>query len=108
MAIPTEFDRYTIVILRRPPDATPYSEEELEDIQRRHVAFNLDLHDRGIKLAAGPFEDQWDEAYRGISIYRTNLEETRRIAAEDPAVQAGRLVFDAATWLVPKGQLEPR
>lgn len=108
MAIPTEFDRYTLVILRRPPDAPQLSEEELDAIQRRHLAFNADLQDRGVMLAAGPFEDQWDESYRGVSIYRTDLEETRRIASEDPAVQARRLTFDAVTWLVRKGQLEKR
>ncbi|MFY9585922.1 MAG: YciI family protein [Actinomycetota bacterium] len=102
-----EFDRYTVVILRRPPDATRYSDEELDAIQQRHLAFNADLQDRGIMLAAGPFEDQWDESYRGISIYRTDLEETRRLAAEDPAVLAHRLTFDAVTWLTRKGQLEP-
>ena len=100
-----EFDRYTLVILRRPPDAPQLSDDELEDIQARHVAFNADLQDRGIMLAAGPFEDQWDESYRGISIYRTDLDETRRLASEDPAVRARRLTFDAVTWLVRKGQL---
>ena len=105
--IPREFDRYTVVILRRPPDARQLSDEELDAIQQRHVAFNADLQDRGIMLAAGPFDEQWDESYRGISIYRTDLEEARRIAATDPAVQARRLSFDAATWLVRKGQLEP-
>ena len=100
-----EFDRYTLVILRRPPDAPQLSDEELDEIQTRHLAFNADLQDRGIMLAAGPFEDQWDESYRGISIYRTDLDETRRIASEDPAVRARRLTFDAVTWLVRKGQL---
>jgi uncharacterized protein YciI len=101
-----EFDKYTLVILRRSPGAPQYPEEQLEAIQQRHVAFNADLQDKGIMLAAGPFEDQWDETYRGISIYRTDIEETRRIAATDPAVQARRLSFDAVTWLVRKGQLE--
>ena len=108
MAIPTEFDRYTLVILRRPPDAPELSEAELEDIQLRHLAFNADLQDRGIMLAAGPFEDQWDESYRGIAIYTTGLDETRRIATTDPAVIARRLRFDAVTWLTRKGQLAPR
>ncbi len=104
--IPTEFDRYTLVILRRPPDAPQLSEEELHAIQQRHVAFNADLQDRGVMLAAGPFEDQWDESYRGISIYRTAVDETCRLASTDPAVQARRLSFDAVTWLVRKSQLE--
>lgn len=100
-----EFDRYTLVILRRPPDALEYPEDELDAIQERHLAFNADLQDRGVMLAAGPFEDQWDESYRGISIYTTGLDETRRIAATDPAVVARRLTFDAVTWLTRKGQL---
>jgi hypothetical protein len=51
--------------------------------------------------------EQWDESYRGVTIYKTELEETRRIASTDPMVLAGRLRFDAVTWLVPKGYLEP-
>lgn len=100
-----DFDRYTLVILRRPADAPQLPEDELEAIQERHLAFNAELQDRGIMLAAGPFEDQWDESYRGISIYTTDLEETRRIAETDPAVVARRLRFDALTWLTRKGQL---
>jgi uncharacterized protein len=107
VAIPTEFDRYTIVILRRPPDAPQLPEDELDALQVSHVEFNMQNRDAGLSLAAGPFVEQWDESYRGVTIYKTELEETRRIASTDPLVLAGRLRFEAVTWLVPKGTLEP-
>ena len=54
---------------------------------------------------AGPFRDQPDETLRGLCLYRTGLEETRALAAEDPSVRAGRMSADVLTWLVPEGEL---
>ena len=62
----------------------------------------------GHALFAGPFLDQPDPALRGMTVYRTSLEETRRLAKQDPSVQAGRLEVDVFTWLVPSGMLGER
>jgi uracil-DNA glycosylase len=48
--------------------------------------------ERGVLLLAGPFENQPDEALRGLCVLTTSLDESRAIMAEDPAVVAGRLV----------------
>jgi uncharacterized protein len=40
-----------------------------------------------------------------MCIYRTGLEETRRLAEEDPSVRAGRMAIEAMTWLTLKDEL---
>ncbi len=101
-----EFDRYTFVLLRRGPRALEFDEDELDRLQAAHLAHLDAMRERGVLLAAGPFEDQDDETKRGICIYRTGLEETRRLAEQDPSVQAGRMAIEAMTWLTPKGELK--
>lgn len=103
-----KLDAYTVVFLRRPSDAPALSEDELASLQVRHAAFNLEMRDRGHALFAGPFIEQPDPLLRGMTVYRTSLEETRRLAHEDPLVKAGRLELDIFTWLVPAGMLGDR
>ena len=86
-----ELDRYTFVLLRRPPEAPDYPQERLEQIQEQHLAHLADLHERGLLLLAGPFDDQPDESWRGLCIFGSSLDETRDAMASDPAVRAGRL-----------------
>lgn len=101
-------DAYTIVFLRRGPKAATFSEEELAALQRGHLAFNTRMREAGHALVNGPFQGQPDETWRGMGVYRTSLEETRRLLADDPSVQAGRMTFDLFTWLVPEGALGDR
>ncbi len=100
-----EFERYSFVILRRGPRAAAFAGEELDRLQEAHLAHLVALREQGHLLAAGPFDDQPDESFRGIAIYGTGLEETRRLAEQDPAVQAGRLAVDVMSWYVPAGEL---
>jgi uncharacterized protein YciI len=100
-----ELESFTFVLLRRPPAAPDLPEKRLEEIQEQHLAHLAALHDRGVLLLAGPFDDQPDEALRGMCILSTTLEETRAIMAEDPAVVAGRLVVDVMTWWTQRGSL---
>ncbi|HKW59589.1 MAG TPA: hypothetical protein VJR46_07525 [Candidatus Dormibacteraeota bacterium] len=101
-------DAYTIVFLRRPVDAPELDEERLEELQRGHLAFNARMREAGHALANGPFDGQPDVSWRGMTIFRTSIEETHRLMAGDPSVQAGRLGFDVFTWLMPKGALGDR
>jgi uncharacterized protein len=101
-----EFDTYTFVLLRRGPRAHEFSDEKLEEIQAGHLAFLGRMHEEGHLVLSGPFTDQEDETKRGLCIYRTGLEETRRLTEADPAVQAGRMRAEAMTWLTRKGALE--
>jgi uncharacterized protein YciI len=100
-----ELDSYTFVLLRRGPRADDYSDEELDELQAAHLAFLDEMRQRGHLVLAGPFRDQDDETKRGLAVYRTNLEETRRLTDQDPSVRAGRIAIEAMTWLTPKGAL---
>jgi uncharacterized protein len=99
------FDRHTLVLLVRPPDAPELSDEEAVELQDRHLAFRADLRDRGVLVGGGPLVDQDDERLRGISIMSVDPETARRISEEDPAVQAGRLAVQVMTWMVPAGNV---
>ena len=99
------FDRFTLVLLRRPAAAPDLPEEELDALQDLHLAFLSSMRERGALAAAGPFTDRRDESLRGLCIYATDAEETRRLAARDPAVVAGRMAAEVVTWLVPSGEV---
>jgi uncharacterized protein len=100
-----ELERYTFVLLRRPPDAPDYPEERLDEIQEQHLAHLAELRERGVMLLAGPFGDQPDEAWRGLCIFTTGIDETRDLMANDPAVVAGRLAPDVMSWWTLRGSL---
>jgi uncharacterized protein YciI len=103
-----EFDRFTLVLLRRPADPADLPEEELEELQEAHLAFLDAMRARGALAAAGPFSEQRDEVLRGLCVYRVGVEETRRLAREDPLVKARRLEPEVVTWLVPTGEVTLR
>ena len=100
-----ELERYTFVLLRRPPDAPDYPEARLDEIQEQHLAHLAELHERGVLLLAGPFGDQPDEALRGLCVFTTGVGETRQLMARDPAVLAGRLAPEVMSWWTAPGSL---
>jgi uncharacterized protein YciI len=84
------------------PPALPA--DEAAKIQQGHLAYMGELHKQGSLVAAGPFGD--DTNYRGIVIYRVaGVAEAQALAANDPAVKAGRLRLDARRWMTFKGIL---
>jgi uncharacterized protein YciI len=98
--IPDAFDVYTLVILRRPPDAPQMSDEELDALQARHLAYRAELRRKGILVVNGPLAEQSDASLRGMSIFNCGLEEAARLSDGDPSVQAGRLAYDLMEWWV--------
>ena len=52
--VPDAFDVYTLVLLRRPPDAPQMSDEQLEALQARHLAYRAKLRREGVLVANGP------------------------------------------------------
>jgi uncharacterized protein YciI len=100
-----EMDSYTLVLRRRGPRALDFSDDELRELQAQHLAHLDAMREQGHMLAGGPFDDQPDESLRGMSLFRTELEETRRLAHADPSVQAGRMTVDVMTWFTKKGEL---
>ena len=100
-----ELESYTFVLLKRGPRAAEYSGEELDRLQEQHLAHLRAMTEQGHLLIAGPFSEQPDESLRGFCLYRTDLEETRRLAESDPSVQAGRMAVDIMTWWTKRGSL---
>lgn len=98
-------DSVTLVLLRRGPRAAEFNEKELDDLQERHLAYLDEMRRRGHMAAAGPFSDQPDESLRGICLYVTDLEETRRLAEDDPGVRAGRLTVHVMRWSFLRGDV---
>ena len=100
-----ELENYGFVLLKRGPRASEFSEEELDQLQAQHLAHLAAMHEQGHMLLAGPFSDQADETLRGFCLYRTSVEETRRLAESDPSVQAGRMAVDVMGWRTKRGSL---
>jgi uncharacterized protein YciI len=103
--IPDAFDVYTLVLLRRPPDAPEMPDAELDALQARHLAYRTELRRQGVLVVNGPLGEQSDAAMRGLSIFACSLDEAARLSDADPSVQAGRLAYDLMEWWVAAGTL---
>lgn len=94
------------MLLRRPGSAPDYPDEELQRIQREHLAYHARLREAGYVVTNGPVGDQPDPLLRGLAFYRTgSLERSRLLAEDDPAVRAGRLAVEIMTWYCPPGTI---
>lgn len=103
--IPDAFDVFTVVVLRRPADAPEMSETELAELQSRHLAYRAELQQRGVLVVNGPFDEQSDPSYRGMSVFACDPAEAARLSDDDPSVLAGRLAYDVMAWWVAAGSL---
>jgi uncharacterized protein len=101
-----DLEAFELVLLRWPADAPAYGDDELERLQREHLAYHARLRDAGQIVTNGPVADQPDESLRGLTFYRTgSLEGARQLAEADPAVRAGRLVIEVMTWYCQPGTM---
>ena len=97
---------YELVMLRRPPDATPYDDETLERIQAEHLAFHADLRAEGTVVTNGPLIGQPDPSLRGFTFYRVgSVERAREIAEQDPSARAGEARGRRMEWMCPSGTM---
>jgi uncharacterized protein len=103
--IPEAFDVYTVVVLRRPADAPEMPDDELDQLQERHLAYRADLARRGVLVANGPFLEQSDPSLRGMSVFACDPADAARLSDDDPSVVAGRLTYDVMEWWVAGGSL---
>jgi uncharacterized protein YciI len=101
----TELEPHTLLVLRLRADRPEMSDEELERHQARHLAFLQSQYDDGVLVASGPLTDQDDETWRGICVYNVPPDEARRLAADDPWVQVGRMEPVVFTWLARAGSV---
>ncbi len=101
---PDEFDEYELVILLRGANPPTLDDEAADLMQRRHLGYLQAMLDAGHMKVAGPFAEQPDETWRGLSLYQVGtVEEAERLAREDPAVKAGLLDVTVMKWCCEKG-----
>ena len=94
---------YQIVFLRPDPARKPVTKEEGERIQTAHMANINAMAERGVLVAAGPFDDK-QHTIGGVFIFKTaSNEEAMRVASEDPTVVEHRNKLDVLAWRGPKG-----
>lgn len=101
---PTEMQQYFMVFLRRGPAWTTAVTPQTTEVSRAHRA-NIDrLTKEGRMVVAGPFDGQSGEkALAGIFILRVEtMNEAKAVAESDPAVRAGRFIYEIAPWWGPK------
>jgi uncharacterized protein len=103
---PFEFDRFELVLLRRPTSPATLPDDELEQIQRRHLEHLSEMHAAEHLVVAGPLGEQPDETLRGLCLYATgSIDETRALASRDPAVTAGRLEVEVMYVYLERGAI---
>jgi len=92
---------YQVVFLRPDPARKPISKEEGARIQSAHMANIHSMAERGILVAAGPFDDT-THTISGVFFFKTaSMEEAKRVAAEDPTVAEHRNAVDIFSWQGP-------
>jgi uncharacterized protein len=92
---------YFLVLLKKGPHrdqdsatAAKIQKAHLENINRMAASGKLNV--------AGPFLDEGD--MRGIFIFDSgNEDEVKKLVDNDPAVKAGRLVYEIHPWMTEKG-----
>lgn len=78
------------------------SKQELDSLQKLHLAYLGAMYQKGYADISGPFGD--DGTIRGVSIYNVpTLEMADSLANADPMVQAGRLKVEVHPWWAAKG-----
>jgi uncharacterized protein YciI len=101
-----DLESFELVLLRRPANAPDYPDEELERLQREHLAYHARLREAGQVVTNGPVIEPPDPSLRGLAFYRTgSLEQSRQLAEADPSVRAGRLAVEIMTWYCAPGSM---
>lgn len=97
--------KYYMGFLKKGPAWGAGTKEEGAEIQKQHLAHLGRMHQMGKLVVAGPFGDNGE--IRGILVFRgkDSLEEMKKLAEEDPAVKAGRMVVEIHPWYVQDGVL---
>lgn len=103
--VPAEFDVRTVLYLRRGEHPPELDDEASTALHHAHLAHLAGLQERGYIVANGPLRDQSDPTIRGMSVWTVDPAEARRLAEQDPAVQAGRFRVDLARWCVSAGRV---
>jgi uncharacterized protein YciI len=75
---------------------------------KEHLAYQHEIEQKGIMVAAGPFADDDDEAMTGegmIIIRAASLKEARAVADADPMHKAGARSYRLRPWCMNEGKI---
>lgn len=100
----TTMTQYYMVFLRRGPAWTSARPPETTKVSQGHMANIARLQAEGKLVVAGPLDDVNGGANRltGLFVFRTaSAEETKELVETDPAVAAGRFVYEIMPWYAP-------
>jgi uncharacterized protein len=101
--LPPEMKQYWFVMLMRGPNRNQDS-TTVAKIQEGHIANIVRIANEGKCIIAGPFGD--DENWRGILILDVkDADEVKKEVEQDPAIRAGRLIYETHPWWTQKGQI---
>jgi uncharacterized protein YciI len=95
---------YYLYLLLRGPAWTTEQSPELAQLHQAHLAHLRSLREAGHTIITGPVLD--GGPLKGFGIFCVSTQaEAAALAAQDPAVQAGRFVFEIRPWMAPAGIL---
>jgi uncharacterized protein len=97
-----EMDNYVVGLLSAGPKWTAERTPESAKLQEGHMANIKRMAETGKLVVAGPFTGN-NQTLRGMFIFKATLEEARKLADADPAIQAGRLTLELFPWYAGKG-----
>lgn len=82
------------------------SPEDQEQIQAAHQRYLFQLKAESKLLVSGPVID--DPVLKGVAIFNTtDIDQVRQLCEGDPAVRAGRLVYEIYPWFGIPGDCLP-
>lgn len=100
-----EMREYFFVMLKKGPNRSQDSVTAMK-LQEGHMGNITRMADEGKLAIAGPFGDNGD--WRGILILTVKtMEEAKTEVEKDPAVQAGRLIYEIHPWWSARGSKLP-
>jgi uncharacterized protein YciI len=103
--MPPNMEMYQLGFLKKGPKWTPEKTEQTAKIQEGHMAHLNAMAASGQLVVAGPVGAGAGDL-RGILVFKgISTEEAVKMASEDPAVKAGRLIVEIVPWWVEKGIL---
>lgn len=97
--------QYQLALIRRGPSWTPGRSAAADSLQAGHMANIQRMAEARKLVAAGPFTDGGD--LRGIYVFKVDSTEAAHLAADDPAVRAGRLTLEFHPLYTRAGLGEP-
>ena len=99
--VPSETTIHYVALLMKGPQFTAMDTAERRELRHRRRRHLRALSDSGYLIAAGPVPGRGP--VRGILLLRaSSLGAAQVLVAQDPAVQAGRLVVEVYPWHVDK------